>query len=509
MNQLKAGVLLSYLNIFIGSVVGIAYTPIMLRLLGQSEYGLYSLCTSMIGCLSLFNFGFSSAYIRYYSLFKAEGNLLKIKQLNGMFLLVFIAIAVLVAVSGSIIILNLQDILGNKFTEQELEIAKVLMIIMTFNLALTMPSSVFSSFIAAREKFVFQKGIEVLRIICNPIITLPLLLMGYRSIAVVLVASLLTIISFIINTWFCINSLKVEFNFGSIKLNLLKEIFWFSFFIFLQIVMDKMNWEINKFIIGRYCGSIAVAVYSIGAQLNFFFIQFATAISNVFIPRVNKLVAENHGNNSISLLFAKVARIQFIIVFCVFSGFVFFGNSFILLWTGVGYENSYIVALLLMSPMVLELTQCLGIEILRARNLHRIINVIYIGICIVNIIITIPLSQQYNEIGGAMGTCITMFVGKLIITNYYYHFVAKIDMKLYFREIIKLMPASILPCIFGGFILVKTQITTVGSFIIYIAIYILLYGFSYWQFGMNQDEKDIIYSIMNRFIKPKKNILDK
>ena len=47
-NQLKAGALMSYLIIGLGSLISIVYTPIMLRLLGQSDLG-------------LFDFGFSSA----------------------------------------------------------------------------------------------------------------------------------------------------------------------------------------------------------------------------------------------------------------------------------------------------------------------------------------------------------------------------------------------------------------------------------------------------------------
>ena len=63
-NQLKAGVLLSYLSVGIGALVSIIYTPIMLRLLGQSEYGLYTLAGSVVSYLSILNFGLSSSYIR-------------------------------------------------------------------------------------------------------------------------------------------------------------------------------------------------------------------------------------------------------------------------------------------------------------------------------------------------------------------------------------------------------------------------------------------------------------
>lgn len=498
MNQLKTGIMLSYLSIFANVIVGIVYTPIMLRFLGQSEYGLYSLCVSMIGYLALFNFGFSSAYVRYYSLFKAKDDELKIKRLNGLFVIVFSIIAILVIISGSIIIFNLQFILGDKFTEQEFMTAKILMCIMIFNLALTMPSSVFSSFITSREKFVFQKGIEVAKKVCNPVLTLPLLFMGYHSIAVVLVASFFTIVSFGLNIWYCRYILKIQFEFNNFDILLLKDVFIFSFFIFLQILMDKMNWEINKFIVGRYCGSIAIAIYAVGANLNMFFIEFSTAISNVFVPRINKLIAEKQGNEHISILFSKVARIQFIVVFYIFTSFVFFGQKFIFFWAGEGYANSYIIALLLMTPIVLPLTETLGIEILRAKNLHKFINSVYIGICIVSVAITIPLCQRYGEIGGAMGTFITMLFAHVIVTNIYYHFKAKIDIKLYFREIFKFIPASILPCLLGLFVLMEIQIKTVYEFIFWVGMYTLIYMFSYWKIGVNKYEKDMFYSILRK-----------
>ena len=40
-NQLKTGAALSYINLIIGNLIPLVYTPIMLRLLGQAEYGLY------------------------------------------------------------------------------------------------------------------------------------------------------------------------------------------------------------------------------------------------------------------------------------------------------------------------------------------------------------------------------------------------------------------------------------------------------------------------------------
>ena len=62
-NQLKAGALLSYGQTFLSILVGVVYTPVMIRLLGQSEYGLYNTVSSTIAMLSTGSVG--AGYIIY------------------------------------------------------------------------------------------------------------------------------------------------------------------------------------------------------------------------------------------------------------------------------------------------------------------------------------------------------------------------------------------------------------------------------------------------------------
>ena len=88
-NQLKAGAVLSYISMGLGYLVSIIYTPIMLRLLGHSEYVLYNLVASVVAYLGILNFGFGSAYMRYYSRYKIQEDREKIASLNGMFLIIF------------------------------------------------------------------------------------------------------------------------------------------------------------------------------------------------------------------------------------------------------------------------------------------------------------------------------------------------------------------------------------------------------------------------------------
>ena len=73
-NELKVGSIITYINLIISTIIPLLYTPIMLRILGQEEYGLYSLSNSVISYLTLLNLGFGTAIIRFISKFRIEGD---------------------------------------------------------------------------------------------------------------------------------------------------------------------------------------------------------------------------------------------------------------------------------------------------------------------------------------------------------------------------------------------------------------------------------------------------
>ena len=196
----------------LGYIVSIIYTPIMLRLLGQSEYGLYNLVASVVAYLGVLNFGFGSAYMRYYSRYKVAEDKEKIATLNGMFLVIFSVLGLIAVVAGTILAMNTELIFGSELTSIELSRAKTLMMILVINLAISFPNIVFTSHITANEKFVFQKLVQMIKTVSNPFVVLPLLILGYGSVGMVIATTFLNITIEILNAVYCIKKLKMKFS---------------------------------------------------------------------------------------------------------------------------------------------------------------------------------------------------------------------------------------------------------------------------------------------------------
>ena len=505
-NQLKAGTILSYAQMLLGIIVGLVYTPIMIKLLGQSEYGLYVTVSSTITMLTVLSLGFNSSYIRYYSRYKKDNDYESIYKLNGLFLLIFLIIGAIALLCGLFLSFNLELVFDTGLTSEEYKIARVLMLLLTANLAVSFPMSVFQCIISAHERFIFLKLLGAVKTVLSPIVTLPILLLGYKSIAVVAVSVSLTLITDIIYFIYVIFVLKNRFIFKNFEKGIFKSLFTFTAFIAINLIVDQINWNVDKFLLGRFRGTVSVAIYSVGFVLYNYYMTFSTSISGVFTPRIHKIANETVGNKELQTqrfteLFTKVGRIQFLILMLLSTGIVFFGQAFISFWAGEGYENSYYVALLLVLPATIPLMQNVGIEVQRALNKHKFRSILYAGMALINLVSTIFLCQLYGEIGASLGTAISLIFVNGIIMNIYYHKECNINIIHFWKNILRQCVGLIIPVAIGIVIYKLVTITSIWQLLAWICVYAMTYCMSMFFLGMNTYERNLILKPIKRIFK--------
>ena len=485
-NQRTAGILLNYVGEAVKVLTALIYTPIMLRLLGQSEYGLYQLVSSTVAYLSLLSLGFGSAYVRFYSRYAVKNDHDGVARLNGMFMLIFCVMSALCVICGGVMIAKAEWVFGSGLTANELQKAKMLMAVLVFSMALTFPNSVFNCYVTAHERFVFQKSLNLLQGLMNPFLALPLLLLGYGSVAVVGVSAFLTAAVFVSNILFCHKKLEMRFSFSGLELGLLKEMWVFTFFIFLNQIIDQVNWNVDKFLLGRMIGTSAVAVYGIGGQINSLYMSFSNMIPSVFIPEINKIVAQNlkDTNTRLSELFVKVGCFVFVVALYIYIGFVFCGKEFIIWWAGVEYVESYYVALLLISPLVLILPHSMGIEVRRAKNLHRIPALFMFLTTIFNVFLSIWTIKYWGACGAAFGTFVCLLINQIMIDIYYIK-VVKLDVIPLLKNMACIVKALLLPILFG---LSGLWTDNLGTCVVWAGLYTIFFATALYKNVLNEEE---------------------
>ena len=216
--------------------------------------------------------------------------------------------------------------------------------------------------------------------------------------------------------------------------------------------------------------------------------MFATAISSVFVPRVNQIAAQNRADTNVRLttLLTKVGRMQCLVLFLFSSGLVVFGRYFITnIYSTPEYAQAYPVALLLIVPGLISLIQNLGVEIQRAVNKHRFMAIVYSVMAVGNVIISIPLAMWMGPVGSALGTAISLVLVNGLAMNIYY-------------RILSLMKGVIPPAILGAVIMKMVTFDHLVVYFGWILLYTVVYCASMWLLGMNADEKSLVKRILSK-----------
>ncbi len=491
-NQLKAGVVLSYVSLLLANIISFLYTPFMLRMLGQSEFGLYSLVASTVAYLTLLDFGFGSAVIRFTAQLRSQGKQNEQYELFGMFLIFYTCIGVIAFIAGLSLYFNVDKLFSASMTADEVDKARIMMLLFVFNIAITFPLSIFGSIITAYENFVFQKLVNILRILLNPCIIIPMLLMGYKAVGMVVIITVLNIISLFLNFWYCFARLKIKIYFTNIDFGLIKEIAGYSFYIFLVIIVDKLYWNSGQFILGIVTNTTAVAIYAIAIQFQSYYLNFSMSISGVFLPRVTSMVTRNSSDKDLSDLFIRTGRIQFFIMSFLVSGFCLFGKAFIEIWAGIDYRDAYLMAIILIIPLSVPAIQNLGLIILQARNQLKFRSILYLIVAIISLVISIPLAKLYEGVGCAIGTSLALIVGNIVAMNIYYYKVIHIDIPGFWREIIRISWPVIIISGIGLLLNVFHPNDNILSLVGKILLFTLSYIPIVWFMGMNQYEKNLL-----------------
>ena len=236
-----------------------------------------------------------------------------------------------------------------------------------------------------------------------------------------------------------------------------------------------------------------------GHNFKNYFLQFSTAVSSVFAPQVNRMVASFDDNMELTRLMTRIGRVQFYIVSLLLIGYTAIGDAFIGFWAGEDYSDAYLIGLFLLAGAYIPLFQNIGIEIQKAKNKHKVRSVIYLLVAILNIALTIPLSMIWGGIGAAFATFLCCIGGNVLFMNIYYHKGIGLNMVYFWGKIVRIIP-GFLPTI-AVCILLKlfVPINNLWMLLFQALIIFVVYIISVYFISFNAYEKSL-------FIEPIKKI---
>ncbi len=494
--QIGVGAIISYVSIIANIVVGLVYTPWMIKQIGQSQYGLYTLANSLI-TLFLIDFGLSSAAARYVSNYHAEGRESEVNNFLGVIYKFYMIVDFVIFIALTVIFFCIDGIYKN-LTPIELQQFKVVYIIAaSFNLV-NLPFVTFNGILTAYEKFIQLKLADLIyrALVVGLTVTVLVLNCGlYALVAANAVAGLFIIIyKFIVIK--ATTDVRVNFRYKDKKL--FSEIFSFSFWTTVLSLATRLIFNITPTILGIVANSAAIAVFGIVTAIEGYSYTITTAINGMFMPTISKIYMQSDDdkniNEQIMPLMINVGRFQFALNGLIIVGFAFVGKSFINLWVGADYIDAYYGILLVIIPGIFFNPLQVANTAMTVMNKVKIQAIIAIICGVTNIAISFVASKYYGVIGASASICIA-YILRSILYMIVDQKIMRFDMKQFaIRCYLRMVPVVIITLCLG--IVINYFIVDNGWLILAMkaVIVICIYMIAVLAFGITNQERKNIFS---------------
>lgn len=499
-SSIKKSTVITYLTQILSIGISFIYVPIMLGILGQEEYGLYALVQSIVSYFLMSDMGIGITATRYNAKYIAEKDIKGQRAINGMFLILYVGISLFCALVGYVLYLQLPTIYSH-YSPESVDLVQKLFVLAMINLVLTLVFKVFNAIINAYEKFVFAKTLVFIQSVFGPLAMLAVLFWGYRSVGMVMVTTLMTLLFGIVQMIYCFSVLKVKFDFSKFDKALFLTIMSFTIFVFLNSLSHQLFSNSDKIIVSILLTEASVAIYAIVIQFQTYFYNFTNVLSGFYLPRFTKAVKESRVvSHELIEDIIRTGRVQLIIAGLVFGGFLSLGLPFIVRWVGPEYELSYYLTLFVLFCEFTASSQSMFNSLMQAMNLHKFRSIIGFISAIIKVFITIALVYVWGIWGCAIAYFISFFI-RLIAYNVYYKHIG-IDIVYFWKKILRLLiPLStIILSLYVLFSIIQKFVCLENY--LFIVVFATLYGTLFlwllWIFGFNDYEKHLSKQMYNR-----------
>ena len=491
--QVVCGATLSYILIVLNAVYGMVITPYILSRLGQEEYGVYKTIAALSSALMVLDLGIGGTVTRYLAKYRAEKKEYEIPNFLALMFLETLIVVILVTAICCGVYFFIGPIYSNSFTTQQIGLAQKLFIVLSASMILHIVENMINGIITGYNDFIFGNGVKLIRLLCRIVLVYIVLYIYPNSMALVLIDFVMTAFFLTVEILWVFLKHKVRVKYDHFERSLFSESFVYTALMFLTSIINQVNGNLDNVVIGAVIGASAVTVYSMGLTIFGMFEQLSTSISGVMLPSVTNVLQEENGLEKAKELVIKVGRVQFALLGAALTGFIVLGREFIYLWLGEGFEDVYLITLILMIPSLFYLCVNVCLSILRAKNLLGFRVIILSITTMVNALITYFGTKYFGYFAACVGTSISLILGVLICMNIYYRVKFNFNMIKIYISIFRGIWYSLI--ITGLITFAVHKLVLNGSwvtFIVNIAIFCITYFFLLMMIGVKKKEREYL-----------------
>jgi len=379
-------------------------TPFILRHLGVTTYGLWTLVGSLVGYGTLLDFGIASAVTKYVAEYHARREIALARSLVATTLCLYTALGA-IAIVLSIIAAPFFPALFN-VPAGERATATWLLLLMGLNIGLSIPCTTPIAVIKGLQRFDLANLISTTATLTSAITTVVILLAGGGVLAMV-AANIVILLATQIPTIWLVHRIAPDLRFGwrGAERRLARTVIGYSWSIFVIQVSGRVQTQTDEIVIGAFLPLSLVTPYAIARRLSEVAQNLTDQFMKVLLPLASELHAEND-QARLRALFVISTRLTLALFLPIGGTIMLLARPVLGLWVGEAYTPyAYLVVILTLASLI-DTSQWPAGSILSGVARQRPLAAMSVGAAAANLALSLVLVQRLGVAGVALGTLI-------------------------------------------------------------------------------------------------------
>lgn len=495
-SNIAKGALISYISIFINIIISFVYTPWMIHKIGTSDYGLYSLVIAFVSYF-LLDFGLNTSITRFIAKYRAQGDDQKVADLMGLTTKVYLIIDTIIFIALLTMYFYIENIFTG-LTSEEIEKLKDLYIIAGSFSVFTFVIKPIDGAMMAFEYFVPNKVLEMIHRVGSVVLIAILLFLGGDVYSLLIVHCATAFLGSLCKYIYFIHRSHLNINWSFFDKELLKVLVSFSGWIFFIGLAQRFRLSFIPSVLGIQSNSTEIAIFSLGMTIEGFVWTISNALNGLFLPKVTRMSHASKNRSDLLQLMTRVGRIQFFIILLIFTGFLFFGKSFVVCWVGQQFENTYYIILLLIAPSLISTTESIANDVVYAENRVKYTATMIFSTSILGLAGAFISAKFYGSVGCAACTCIGLII-YIFLVNVFYKTKLNLNVLKFFRNChLSILPKMIMPFAVGVLLNIYLTVDCWIDLLVVMLVYVLVYMANLFFIAFNKNEKTLFFSFLKR-----------
>lgn len=495
-SQIVRGAALSYLGIGLAIASGLLVTPLLIGHLGRSEYALFTLSISVVTLLT-FDLGLNSAVARFVANSEArgdrDGTLDALSVVRRVYIVLdLVLLLVLVAVWLA------SPSLFPALSEPEFQRFRILFAVSGAMMILNFPLYPANGTLQGLGRFAALRGSDVAWRAGGVVLSLVVVYADLKTFWLVLGWTSLALATSVYRAVTCLCAGVWRWRMPTPSASMRREIARYTSWSFFVALGQRLMITVMPAILAATAGTHEVGAFAIAAIFEGYVWLIANAVNGLFLPHVSRLVAAN-ARGAIQRLMERVGRFQLLVIGLFVAGFVVFGKPFIALWLGPGFEDVYLVTVLLIVPSLVVQTQEVAMTVLIARGEIRLRALSTAAAAVVNLGLAMALTPSLGALGAAISVASGAVIGYIIAMNIAYVRTVRLDIARFFchvhARILPRMAAHIAVFLFLGQI---WRLVSALQLVAAVALFTALFAAGAWLTVLDRDERAVVRGMISR-----------